>query len=86
MVSVSSHVAVVNTHNKILTAKRLKQDNRDRKLRKAFSKLYFDLMCVLQKRFMICQGDLGYVLKYVLWQILRLHLKIELMTRSQIMI
>ena len=39
MVSVSSHVAVVNTHNKVLIAKRLKQDNRDRKLRKAFSKL-----------------------------------------------
>ena len=38
--SVSSHVADLNTRNKILTAKLLKQGYRYHKLRKTFSKFY----------------------------------------------
>ena len=37
---VSSHVNVVNTRNKVLTAKLLKQGYRHHKIRKAFSKFY----------------------------------------------
>ena len=44
---VSSHVVDFNTHNKILTAKFLRQGYRYHKLRKAFSKFYrrhFDIV------------------------------------------
>ena len=37
---VSSHIDDFNTHNKVLTAKILKQGYRYQKLRKAFSKFY----------------------------------------------
>ena len=44
---VSSHVADLNTRNKVLTAKLLRQGYRYHKLRKAFSKFYrrhFDIV------------------------------------------
>ena len=44
---VSSHVDDFNTHNKVLTAKLLKQGHRYHKLRKPFSEFYrrqFDLV------------------------------------------
>ena len=40
---VSSHVDDFNTRNKVLTAKLLRQGYRYHKLRKAFSKFYFDI-------------------------------------------
>ena len=44
---VSNHADYLNTHNKVLTAKLLKQENRYYKLRKAFSNFYrwhFDIV------------------------------------------
>ena len=74
----SSHVTDFNTHNKLLTQKRLKQGYPYHKLRKTFSKFYrryYDLISKFQVglKSLLCQGisepefygDLVYKLKKI---------------------